>query len=263
MDQYLPADDRAEATLNELLRVFTDRIRNGATFKEAYVGGRLPPIIAAAIELRVNMRRQLDLAQRKEAALEIAASVLAYQICHDLNLPSHERQDDARIYYYMREDILAWIELLRPTFPHFVVIDPETITIEITHEGQVKTSQMVLSQDQIAGIAYGVAGIQVADSSITLYSSVTQNVVDIRGLVEHALIYRLPLTLATEELKRPYRVEVLEHGDSYIRLRFVNPQFMQGLLSVAHWYNLPNQGRGSLWQHLEQFTREGVIPLGF
>lgn len=266
MDQYLPADTRAEITLIELLQPFVRAVTAATALPElsrAYSQSHLPPKITNAIELRVNMRRQLDLEQKKELAIDTARSVVAYNICQDLNLPSQDGPEETRIYYYLREDLMAWVELHRGTFSHFVTLPKEIIRIEIEHGEHRSGRQMELSQDQMLGIAYGLAGIQMETYRVTLTSSITQAVVDVNTLAKHALIYRLPLNLATEELQRPYRVEVLEPGGSYIRLRFVNPEFMQGLLSVAHWYRLENQGRGYLWQHLEQFTREGIIPLGF
>jgi len=264
MDQYYPADNRASVTVNNLLLPFIQNVeaaRTTAELRRCYSNSRLPPTIATDIELRVALNRSQPLEIQKENAIQTARLMIGYHVCRALELPNQLQPDDSRIYYYIRENIMDWLQRFPPDL-FFGNPGIEVVAIQINTINYNRQSEMTLTEDQMMGIVYAIGGLNPDAPAITIISSLTNEPVDVRSLIEHTLIYRLPTTLATEELKRPYRVEIRQSDGSYIRLRFVHPEFMQGVLSVAHWYRLSNNGRGSLWRSLEQFTREGIIPLG-
>lgn len=92
-------------------------------------------------------------------------------------------------------------------------------------------------------------------------SSITKNIVSVSDIVEHTLIYRQPINLATEEIKRPYQVDVLQPNNTFLKVHFATPEFMQGIISVAYWKGFPDKGEEIIWKNLCQFTKEGHIPL--
>lgn len=262
MDSYLPSDSRAQITLDRFIQpLLTDLYAsNNITEVVKAIVTNLPYGIAYDTELRMRFNLAItDIRERQVQVDNIARAMILLRVCD--NLPAILDADENRIYYYMREDIIRWYNSDPINIDFFAVPDVEIITIEIHNDNETKTSNITLNEDQIIGIAYGLDALH--DNHVTLRSSITNAVVAVSDIVQHALIYRLPITLATEELKRPFRVDILQADDIYLTIHFINPEFMQGVLSIAQWYHLPNNGKNFLWENLFQFTREALIELVF
>ncbi|CAH6419319.1 Hypothetical protein HVR_LOCUS522 [uncultured virus] len=263
MDNYLPADSRARVTLDQLLTPLINAINNSISIRnitQALVD-RLPPGISYQSELRMRMMRGLVMNDiLKTRVLDIVRHVILMRIGEEL--PSITDTEGNKIYYYMREDVIRWYRQISDDNQYFQAPLQELVTIQIRYGEIVKQSVMPLSEDQMVGIAYGLNSMKER-VNVTLISSITNETVNVDDIAKHALIYRLPINLATEELKRPYRVDVLEPEGNFRTLHFANPEFMQGILSVAQWFRLPNNGRDIMWKNLFQFTRETLVPLEF
>lgn len=256
MDLYLPSDNRAEYTLNLILDPFIKDLYNSNSIKDitTSIVTYLPPGIAHEVELRFRMKRDTkDVDLFKIHVDNVVRHIILSRVC--IELP-YIIIDDDRVCYYMREDILAWID----KYHYFNYPPEEIITVSI----QDNRSELTLNKDQIIGMAYAInAANTLGLPKITLHSSVTKSDVSIHDIVEHALVYRLPITLATEQYKRPYRVDILQSDNNFLTINFKEPYFVQGLISVCHWLQIPNRGKNVIWKNLFQFTREGLIPLTF
>lgn len=262
MDSYLPADNRASATLTLFLEPFMTSLSTAENIKDIVrtLTNHLPPGIAHEAELRMRMNRAItEITARKELVAKIVRNMIIMSVCR--NLLSVSYGSEGRQFYYMKEDIIRWYESNPTNVQYFATPPQETITIEVSKNDIIKTSNLTLGEDQMIGIAYGLNGLK--DHNIQLESSITGTPVAVSDIAEHALVYRLPITLATEEIKRPYRVDILQTTGAFLTTHFVTPEFMQGVLSVAYWAQLPNNGKDKLWKDLYQFTREGLIPLEF
>lgn len=263
MNTYTPADDRARITLHYMIQPYLEAVTAATSLLEIVnaINKYLPTGLAHDTELRVRMLRihNNDFISLQLRALDIPKEIIEIETSREL--PSIVDADDNKFYYYMREDLVRWFRS-SPTNAEYLQTPPEEIiTVQIKHIDTVKTSALRLNQDQMIGIAYGLYALN--DGRITLKSSITNVPVSITDIAEHALIYRLPIELATEKLKRPYTVDIIIPSKTAMRVHFQTPEFMQGILSVAKWYQLPNQGKDFLWKNLSQFTREGIIPLTF
>lgn len=262
MDSYLPADNRASTTLTVLLQPFMTPLFASENVKDIVraLTNHLPLGIAHEAELRMRMNRAITkIGDRKELVAEIVRNLIVMSVCR--GFPFVTCENEGRQFYYMKEDIIRWYESNPTIIQYFGVLPQETITIEVSNNNMVKTSNLTLGQDQMIGIAYALNGLK--DHNIKLRSSITGQLVAVSDIAEHALVYRLPITLATEEIKRPYRVDIIQANGTFLTTHFITPEFMQGVLSVSYWSHLPNNGKNTLWKDLYQFTREGLIPLEF
>jgi hypothetical protein len=246
MDIYKYADQRALLTLIKILAPYHQALTDTTSIKQItqVIIKHLPPSIAHNTELRVKMIRGQDILFKKEKTREIANDLIVSQICKEL--PAIYNQDGNREIYYIREDIINWYYSDPYNAKYLPPPEEENILIEIHHENNVKRSTMKLTEDQLIGIAYGLNAF--ADNKIILHSSIFLDPLDIKDITSHALIYKLPITLATEQLKRPFQVDILQPDTSFLTIHFITPQFMQGVLSVAQWYHLPNNGKNILWK---------------
>lgn len=263
MDNHLPADSRASVTLDNLIVPFTAALNAATKLQEIIqaINTHLPPGVSYNTELRLRFNRGIanDVNLSKRLVSEIVRRVIGFYVSQ--NLPAMYDAEGVRHFYFMREDIIRWHQSEPLYANYFQAPQQEIITIEVRYDNDIRTSTMPLSEDQMVGIAYGLNGLK--DNRVTLRSNITNNIVNISDISNHALIYRIPLTLATEKLKRPYQVDVLQPDGTFLTIQFINAEFMQGILSVVKWYRLPNQGKNVLWKNLAQFTREGMIPLEF
>lgn len=261
MDQYLPVDNRAEITLNLLIQPVTEAVLKANNIKEVTqaLGKHLPQQIAHQTELKIKMLRNKTFndGYKMQVDAQIKREILNH-VCE--NLPFIKDEEDRKVYYYMREDIINWYDKLNEKSQEFFKKpEQELISITLSLGNQSKSSTMSLSEDQLIGIVYAIKSQLDSDIKVTLKSSLTNTEIDIDKISEHALIYKVPIELATEHLKRPYHIDVVKVGTLY----FVNPEFMQGILSVAQWYKLPNNGKDVMWSNLYKFTKEGLDPLTF
>lgn len=262
MDSYLPADNRASTTLTVLLEPFMTPLFASENIKDIVraLTNHLPFGIAHEAELRMRMNRAItEITARKQLVAEIVRNLIIMNVCR--GSPFVTNENEGRQFYYMKEEIVRWYESNPTIVEYFSVLPQETITIEVSKNNIVKTSNLTLGQDQMIGIAYALNGLK--DHHIQLKSSITGEPVAVSDIADHALVYRLPITLATEEIKRPYRVDILQATGAFLTTHFITPEFMQGVLSVAYWAQLPNNGKDTLWKDLYQFTRDGLIPLEF
>jgi hypothetical protein len=256
MNTILPVDSRATTTLHRLLEPLFVSVNNATTKKQITdaILNHLPFGLASSLELHMaiqdrNQRFTID--QRKEFVRNHAITLLEQAITRG-----------TRFKTYMREDVVRWYNWSPHNLRYFTALDDEIITITLTYPNRVRRQQLQLSQDQLIGIAYGLHSLRnQVQPQVEVISSITNGPIEFDRIVENALVYRLPHEDATERLKRPYRVETIQSDGHVLPVYFIHPEFMQGLLSVASWYQLPNKGEGSLWQNLTQFTREGEIAL--
>lgn len=260
MDVYIPADNRAAITRDKLLEPYMRGIIASTSIKEVVAAmiTHLPPVLAHETELRTRMHmvREHNFSEQKLRAMEIAEELLEMMVSH--NLKAYSDRDGNRRYYYMREDIIRWFNS-NPDYARYLPQPPqEIITIELKYNGKSKTSAMALNEDQMVGIVFALSGMK--NDRVTLRSSITNQVVAVKDIAQHAISYLMG-ELATDRLKRPYRVGIKDPQGEFIDVHFLGPEFMQGVISVAQWYGLPDNGNNSLWRNLEQFTRDGIIPL--
>lgn len=259
------ADVRANQTLQRLLTSYDSAIEAAASIKEvtAAITKYLPPGLAYDVELRVKMfmmtNKEKSLVTWKRVARNVAHDLVRQRVCH--GLPYTRVQADRPVIEYTREDIIKWFTLDTNNTKYFTAPEDETVTVEIKYGDKTKVRSLQLTEDQMIGIVYALVGLN--DPRVTLTSSITQRPVEIKKIVNATPLYYNPIDVATEKLKRPYTIEVVQPDGTFKPLHFVNPEFIQGILSVAQWYGLPNQGRDILWKNLTQFTREGVISLEF
>lgn len=255
MTESIPVDTRAAATLLHLLYPLNTAL-SGATDKKSVESALityLPFGMATAIELKMavrNRNQRMSIPELKQFVYGEAQRLLKRSIT-----PGN------RFHTYMREDIVRWYNSNPTHQNYFRNPGVETILITVTTPDRVRKQVLTLSEDQLVGIAYGLHSLaHLQTPHITTMSSVTNAPIEFNQIVENALSYRMVDELATERLTRPYRVEIIA-GGAASPVYFVQPEFMQGLLSVASWYDLPNRGEGTLWQNLTQFTRDGEIRL--
>lgn len=255
MEDYHPLDSRARVTFNNLISNYLQAVSSASSIKDVVhaITQHLPPGVAHRTELRLKMTRgKKSLDDIKEQAITVAQDTILSRL-----------GDKLLGRYYMREDVIRWysenpVNLTPPT--------QESITITVKYNDLSKSSTMALNEDQMIGIAYGLNSFNKNPESsftVALRSSITNSEVEVDQIAAHAEVYRMPITLATEELKRPYRVDIKDSENTYVTVRFINPEFMQGVLSAAMWHQLPQQGKGTLWKNLYQFTREALVPLEF
>lgn len=261
MHAYIPADDRATVTLFRLMEPYIKAVNTSVSIKELTkaIAYHFPFQCAHLIELRLRMEliHGYNPTRAKFLAIKFAEDSIIRSVCETLQ---REIDSDSNFrYYYMREDIIRWFESQPWRKEQFNKPEEEVITVEISSREKIKTRTLTLTEDQMIGITYGLTSMN--DDRVVLYSSITENRVSISNIANHALIYRLPIDLATEKLKRPYSVDIVKADKTFQTLHFINPEFMQGVLSVAHWYGLPYNGKDILWKNLTEFTKQGVIPL--
>lgn len=267
MDIHIPTDSRSSVTLSQMITPYTYALSRATSIKQVTkaIIDNLPPGIAHNTELRIKMIRGRDIFVKSDQAATIAVNLILSQVCKGLST-IHDNQGNREI-YYMREDLIRWYNSDLLNAQYFDAPNEEIITIAIQYDNSIKTANMKLTEDQIIGIAYGLNGIvanaTINNNKVTIHSSITNDRIEIDNITNHAIIYSLPITLATEEFKRPYRIDVIQPNKSFITLHFITPEFIQGILSVVQWYQIPNGGNGILWKNLFQFTREGLIPLCF
>lgn len=266
MAWYHPVDDRATETLHQLVKPCRDAVSAALTMAGVgrALGAHLPGMIAHNIELKLRMNRMNDNhTQLIHLALSALDSGLAKEICE--GLPVEIDEQEVRWFYYTREDVLRWYEE-RPQKQYFVAPTmEETIDVQLLYgDHQLKMKRLILTQDQIVGISYGLVALEAKyGHRIQWFSALLDRSVNERDIVRHTVIYRLPRDDATEKLKRPYSVDVLKEDETFQTIHFIHPEFMQGLVSAASWFDLPDRGKGILWKNLTQFTQEGVIELDF
>lgn len=248
----LPADLRAETTLRQLLNPYLDKVENATSAKEVIsaIGRHLPSGLAHQTELRLRlyMLQDTKLSAIKSQAESITIDIIAKSI--------------STLGYYTRENILDWYEASAVAIRYFTKPSDEIITITTgLHMAKIKSREVKLSNDQFIGIAYGLHALQ--STQVQLQSSLLTTPIDVATIIKTSTTYFQPIELAVNKLKRPYTVEIINRDDTSTNVHFSNPEFMQGLLSVAVWHDLPNNGNNILWKNLTQFTREGIIPLEF
>lgn len=250
-----PVDSRAAVTLNNLLTPLFEAVTTATDKKEIQraIVTFLPFGLASSLELYMAIQdrgQRFTLEQRRSYVTNQAVNLLGQLIAKM-----------TRFHTYMREDVLRWYNSNPDNRRFFLPPNDETITITLTAD-RVRQQQLRLSEDQLIGIAYGLHSLANRPSpQVDIISSITNAPIEFDRIVENAYVYRLPHEDATERLKRPFRVEIIQADGSMLPVYFVHAEFMQGLLSVASWYGLPNAGEGTLWMNLSQFTREGEIPL--
>ena len=260
MDKYLPADSRAQVTLEHLLSPLTTSLNVSNSTNEIAKAliKHLPPGIAHAVELRWQMNRSPTVIETMKVEVrQIVLNSMGMYVTKDL--PAEHDSEDNRKFYYMREDVIRWYHSSPTNRDYFQIPVEEVVTIEFKDNNDILS--ISLTEDQMIGICYGINGL--GDKLVTLKSSITNGLVSVADVTKHALIYRIPITLATERLKRPYQVDVLQSDGTFLTIYFVNPEFMQGIVSVANWYQLENQGKDLLWKNLYQLTREELVALEF
>lgn len=295
MDICEPVDDRASVTLDRMITPYLNSILDSTSVKEiiSAIITHLPPSIAHGVELRFRLfiMKEHNFNTQRLYVIELAHKLITARICKfffDANVNlfnpmftqnKNTRKDKNNVVYgdivgdprkiFSREDVIKWFRSIPDCDKYLTIPTDEIITVEVKFGDHFNSNSLILTEDQIIGIAYGLNGI--GKDNIILKSSITNNIISITNIIEHSLIYKLKILLATEKLKRPYQVDILQNNNklqsgqignnSYITIHFSNPEFMQGLLSVARWYQLPGDGKEILWKNLCKFTPGGNIPL--
>lgn len=261
MNLYQPADDRAEETLKYLLATLWSALQAAQTQRD--VGGMLSAALPfglahnTELQLRLEFPFGTEIEKLRTGAYTFAYKAIANSIAKDLPAILVLRN---HIHYFTREDVIRWMRN-SPIYKD-VYVPPEIITISVT--GFPNSSQMELNEDQMNGLAFAIEGTEQARRPI-LMSSVTERPVDTAAIVAHSPIYVIEPPLATDKLRRPYRIDIRQADRTFKTIYFDDPDFMQGVLSVISWQSppLPNNGKGSLWENLQEFTRDGYVNLTF
>ena len=265
MHIYLPADDRASRTVSLILEPFMASLSAAENIRDVTgaITNHLPVGFAHEAELRMMIdRTDTEFTARKFLVSDIVRNIIVTSVCRGFPVAICENGESRG--YYMREDVVAWYESCPKNSNYFASPLEEIITVEISKDTVVNTSHLTLNKDQMIGISYSLRGLYNSGNyDIRIISSITDAPVSVSDISHHALSYRLPIALATEEIKRPYRVDILESSGVFITVHFTTPDFMQGVLSVARWSGFLKNGKNILWKNLCQFTRDGLIPLKF
>ena len=257
MDSYQPVDERADDTLHALLddygHVLTQVENVGQIVQIA--SDCLPQQVAFLIELELKLQRVQDLETARTRAYDIVMNTILQSAAQH-----HTVQNGRSVHYYTREDLLAWWQTAQHHYRCLNEPDEEIITITVA--GLERPTNLSLTTDQMNGIAFALTAAD-PDKQVSLTSSITDSLIDIEAITAFATAYTTSPPTAFDDLKRPYRVNVHQSNGTVRTLYFMDPQFMQGIMSVALWLGLPNYGKNVLWDGLLQFTREGLVPLTF
>jgi hypothetical protein len=249
MWNYEPVDDRAQYSLDYILsnlQTFLDTCSNKHEIM-AVLNETLPSHLAHTIELRMRITDS-------GTTLNNAAYFFVEDyIRESVSVHISPKNDTA---YFTHEDIVDWWQSTGQQLGQ-VLLPPqeETITISVKHLPHAH--ELTLTHDQMNGIAFALLSLECDE--VTLTSSITSQPILCRNITDRAILYLTPPT----RLERQYRVQIKQNSQHYRQLYFSHPQFMQGILSVAAWLNLPNQGHNTLWRNLEEETTEGIRPLTF
>lgn len=262
-DICLPVDDRASKTLDILIEPLVSALNKSTNLKDATmaINDKLPRGISHNTELRMRFKRNLSnstIEQIKLTAIESVKNVIGYDLTR--NSPILYDENGNKSTFFSRGDVVRWCNERPWANETFKIPETELITIEIYSE-PVQSLTLELTDDQLIGIAYGLNAIK--DKRVRLVSSITNNIVNVNYIVKYSLDYKQKLDLATERLKRPYQIEIKQEDGTYQTVNFVNPQFLQGLISVAKWFNMKNNGKYQIWRNLTQFTKSGEVALKF
>jgi len=244
---YIPVDSRAQITLNHLLRNYITDVNSSTCLREIVraIIRYFPITIAYEVELCLRIKRETNLAIIRSEAINIAQNNIAKRVCEGLPVNNNDHC------YFMREDILRWVgqrELVN------LWLEPEIITVHC--HNNIETFSLV--DDALIGVSYAINAIN--DGQIILISSLTDIPIKITNIVDHAIIYRLPINLATEAMKRPYSIDIIQTDKFPLPLTFTSLNFMEGIKMVAQWYRIPNDGKNVIWKNL---CRNGSTLLEF
>lgn len=257
----LPTDNRAYDTLKSILKFYIDEISKCGTIKELIkiISSKLPYNLAYITELKLKVysRTHKSFELQKIYVLQLVEELVEEEICTNL---LYIVEENRRIYYYTRENVINWFNSHDSYKTYFNNPSDEIITIESMYENKLYIFTHNLTNDELIGICYGLNGIP--SHELQLKSSVTNNKnIVIENIVEHSLVYRVEIQLATERLKRPYQIDVIQKDKQWLTLYFKDSEFMKGIITVSRWFNLPDMGKNVLWKNLCQYTNNGLIPL--
>lgn len=249
MWNYEPVDDRAQYSLDHILselQTFLDACSNKTEIM-AVITETLPSHLAHTIELRMRITDS-------GTTLNNAAYFFVEDYIRESVSVHISPQNDTA--YFTHEDIVSWWQARGQQLGQ-VLLPPLQETITIRVDDLPHTHELALTYDQMNGIAFAL--LSVDSDKVTLTSSITSQPISCRNITDRATLYITP----PHRLERQYRVQIKQNSQHYRQLYFSHPQFMQGILSVAAWLNLPHQGLNTLWRNLEEETAQGIRPLTF
>lgn len=245
MTSHRPVDNRATLTLTEMLTPFFILLDNSNDKKQItkVIVTHLPFGIASTLELKlaiIDRNQRLTLTDQKSFIREQVISLLERIVTKGTGFKT-----------YSREDLIRWYNSDPFYLKYFSQPSEETFTINVNTQQQ----RLRLSEEQLIGIAYGLHAMKnQLTPHITIISSLTKSPIEIDRIVQNEGGYHH--TMSSKNIMRPYRVDILSNS-TFSPVYFAYPEFMQGLLSVAKWYQLPNRGEGILWQNLIANTPDG------
>ena len=251
-----PVDDRADRALRVLLQPFNTTVDKVGSYPDIIktMNDLLPNSVARDAEIMLVRKGKANLVIKQRHAREIVRDIIRMRICN--GLVTLENQC-----YFSRQDIADWINN-NPGYDTKLQVPPPE-EFKVTVEGVSNT--MIITEPQLVGICYGLDSnaVNAAGILINVTTVIGQFDVEYTKIVDNSLVYNIAPDLATEEFKRPYRVEVNNADNQFHPARFDDPEFLQGLISIPHWAELPNDGNGSLWRNLQEFTREGWTDITY
>lgn len=142
--------------------------------------------------------------------------------------------------YYSREDIIAW----NKTHKHFSPIEPEILIIN--------GDFYVITDQEAIGVAFAVLNYP----QVLIGSSMGE--FDAQRIVDYVVAYSgYSNSSASQRLQqRPYSLQL-----NNTTIYFSSPTVFTGVTFIARVLNLPNKGKGLLYNNYQQLTRERLIEL--
>lgn len=247
---YLPVDNRAEITINNILSNLFDKISKAKKIRD--IGNilleNLPIGIAYESELILNISRNVESLENKKKLIK----TIIYQ-----SIAKRARRDNSSL-YFSREDINKWYKASDIDKNFFPQPTSEIIKVDFI-KNSIKTKfDLSIDEDQLVGISYGIIAIGESQN-IRLISSITSDIINIYEIVSRYSLYRKEPKSPIERLKKPYQVEILDQNYLFVTTYFDRIEFMQGVISPSSWLGIAHNGENLAWKFFYRFTQEGLI----
>jgi hypothetical protein len=256
----LPADERANKTLTLITRTIQTNTTNAKNIIELHniinlIPDSFRPSLLKALEPIVHDYRD-TLDNMKRRTITTIKNVIQEQVRVSLNIPSI--MTGLLICYISRENILKWLLIADPNYIFFNRPSNETFTLTMVRDKERSPPTiMQLTENQLAGICFSLNPdlINHYNIDIEIKSSITGNYpINKIDISQHYLSYYETLQSPDGLANNPYRLDLMVSPieDIVPLICFDNVDFLQGIFSVASWYQLSNKGHHILWGKLSE-----------
>lgn len=240
---FYPVDERSEIALQELTQNLNESLNKCSSFKQMIntLKTCLPFDFAFKIELGILQRKFKSTSQE---AFKFITNRTKFFLCEKFCETLISFNDKI---YFMREDIVLWLENNQEYKRYFSIRDEE-----ITFKNETDEVKLSLTQEQLIGIII----ILQNEKNLKLISNVTNKSIDVSEILSKCHIYKFAPQLSTDKLKRPYQVDI--YGTTYY---FLTENFMKGVICGSLYLSGDDSlsyNEGEYWKNLLKLTREGL-----